>query len=213
LGKVYAQAIILAIIGLALALTDRSVRPVPGVESAGQAASAPAAAPATNASTNPKPADPPAVPPPVPAGTTKPDATPAVVPAPSADPKPSTGPVVVIPDLDVSKLPVKLELAQSYTLFTNGAAFLDGRKPEEFAAERVQGAINLRNEDVQSNSPAWREFFQNANLEDVHVVYCYGKDCHEADQLRDTLAAVGFKKVFVMTSSVEEWKAAGLPTE
>jgi 3-mercaptopyruvate sulfurtransferase SseA len=47
----------------------------------------------------------------------------------------------------------------------------------------------------------------------VHVVYCYGKDCHEADQLQETLKAVGFKQAFVMTSSVEEWKAAGLPTE
>ena len=208
MGKVYAQAIILALIGLALALTDRSVRPTPGVESPGQ----------TNTQTN-NPTGTPPVKPNEP-GTAKPIEKPTekpvekpVTPAPSADPKPATGPVVVIPNLDVSKLPVKLELAQSYTLFTIGATFLDGRKPEEFAAGRVAGATNLRNDDVQSNSPAWKEFFQNANLNDVHVVYCYGKDCHEADQLRDTLAAVGFKNVFVMTSSVEEWKAAGLPTE
>ena len=81
MGKVYAQAIILALIGLALALTDRSVRPTPGVESPGQ----------TNTQTN-NPTGTPPVKPNEP-GTAKPIEKPTekpvekpVTPAPSADP-------------------------------------------------------------------------------------------------------------------------------
>lgn len=216
MGKVYAQAIVMALIGLGLAFADRALRPTPTVEKpAGQVAPTPGPTSVPGPSKDPvkEPVKEP-IKDPVKEPAKDPVKEPATQPAPPV-PAPATpvGPVSILPDLDVSKLPVKLELAQAYTLFSTGATFIDGRKPEEYAQGRVQGAISLRNADVQGNTDAWKEFFQNADQNAVHVVYCYGKDCHEADQLQETLAAVGFNKVFVMTSSVEEWKAAGLPTE
>jgi rhodanese-related sulfurtransferase len=199
--KVYLQAALIALLGLGIAFADRKLRPVQSVEKPGETAQSVKLEPKPEPNPEAKPEIQP---------DPKPDAQPD--PAPATSPAPS-GPVGLIPNLDPASLPVKLELAQSYTLFVNGATMIDGRKPEEFAAGRVQGAINLRNLDVQTNTASWNDFFQVADMTAVHVVYCYGKDCHEADQLRDTLAAVGFKKVFVMTSSLEEWKAAGLPTE
>jgi len=207
-GKVYAQAIVIALIGLGLAFADRALRPTPTLENkpAAQTGGTPAKDPTKDPAKDPakEPAKEP---------VKEPAKEPTREPSAPANPASPAGPVAVIPDLDVSKLPVKLEIAQAYTLYASGATFIDGRKPEEYAAGRVQGAINLRNVDVQGNSEAWKEFFQNADQNAVHVVYCYGKDCHEADQLQETLKAVGFKQAFVMTSSVEEWKAAGLPTE
>ncbi len=208
MGKVYAQAIVIALIGLGLAFADRALRPTPTLENkpAAQTGGTPAKDPTKDPAKDPvkEPAKEP---------VKEPAKEPTREPSAPANPASPAGPVAVIPDLDVSKLPVKLEIAQAYTLYASGATFIDGRKPEEYAAGRVQGAINLRNVDVQGNSEAWKEFFQNADQNAVHVVYCYGKDCHEADQLQETLKAVGFKQAFVMTSSVEEWKAAGLPTE
>jgi rhodanese-related sulfurtransferase len=210
--KVYLQAALIALLGLGIAFADRKLRPVSSVEKAGEVAPKP---PEVKPEIKPegKPSVTPEVKP-----EAKPEGKPVVTPEPKPTPTQTTspapaGPVTVIPNLDPATLPVKLELAQAYTLFAGGATMIDGRKPEEFAAGRVQGAINLRNLDVQTNAAAWNDFFQVADMTAVHVVYCSGKDCPEADQLRDTLAAVGFKKVFVMTSSVEEWKAAGLPTE
>lgn len=216
MGKVYAQAIVIALIGLGLAFADRALRPTPTLENkpADQTGGTPAKEPTKEPTKEPvkdpvkEPAKEPAKEP-----VKEPAKEPTREPSAPANPASPAGPVAVIPDLDVSKLPVKLEIAQAYTLYASGATFIDGRKPEEYAAGRVQGAINLRNVDVQGNSEAWKEFFQNADQNAVHVVYCYGKDCHEADQLQETLKAVGFKQAFVMTSSVEEWKAAGLPTE
>lgn len=208
MGKVYAQAIVIALIGLGLAFADRALRPTPTLENkpAAQTGGTPAKDPTKDPAKDPikEPAKEP---------VKEPAKEPTREPSAPANPASPAGPVAVIPDLDVSKLPVKLEIAQAYTLYASGATFIDGRKPEEYAVGRVQGAINLRNVDVQGNSEAWKEFFQNADQNAVHVVYCYGKDCHEADQLQETLKAVGFKQAFVMTSSVEEWKAAGLPTE
>jgi rhodanese-related sulfurtransferase len=205
--KVYLQAGLIALLGIGIAFADRKLRPVQSVEKPGETAPSVKLDPKPE----PKPESNPEIKPEI-MPDPKPDSKPAPTPAPSATPAPS-GPIATVPNLDPATLPVKLELAQSYTLFVNGATMIDGRKPEEFAAGRVQGALNLRNLDVQTNTAAWNDFFQVADMNAIHVVYCYGKDCHEADQLRDTLAAVGFKKVFVMTSSLEEWKAAGLPTE
>jgi rhodanese-related sulfurtransferase len=206
--KVYLQAALIALVGLGIAFADRKLRPVQSVEKPGETAGTGAKPP--EAKPAPTPDKPPEKQP-----EKLPEDKPRPAPAPATPNSASSpaGPVTIIPNLDPATLPAKLDLAQSYTLFANGATMIDGRKPEEFAAGRVQGSINLRNLDVQTNTPAWNDFFQAADMTAVHVVYCYGKDCHEADQLRDTLAAVGFKKVFVMTSSLEEWKAAGLPTE
>lgn len=218
MSRVYLQAAALALVGLGLAVADRSMRPTPTVENA-PGAVPPGGTPKAPATPDGKgvvaPAQPagdsgktPAAPPANPAGKplTFPPATPPVTP-PAPTP---TGPVAV----DPATLPTKIGLAPAYSLFESGASFIDGRKPDEYAAGHVRDAVNLRNEDVQQNNQAWQDFFQNANLEgSVYVVYCYGKDCHEADQLRDTLAAVGFKKVFVMEASFEEWKAAGHPAQ
>lgn len=213
MSRVYLQAAVLALVGVGLAVADRAMRPVATVEknpgettpAAGQGGTGPAPVPG-------KGDQPPKSPDKTP---DKPTAEPPKgVPQPAPE-KPPVGvkPAPPVP-VDPSTLTEKVQLAQAFALFEAGASFVDGRKPDEYAAGHVRDAINLRNEDVQQNNQAWQDFFQAANLTGtVYVVYCYGKDCHEAEQLRETLTAVGFKKVFVMEASFEEWKAAGHPAQ
>lgn len=210
MSRVYLQAAVLAVVGLGLAVADRSMRPTPTVET-------PPGTPGPAAPVTPKP---PATPDGngvvVPAQPNGAPGNPPVKPAPKPAPTPAPAETLKTPPaaVDPATLPPKIDLVPAFALFEAGATFIDGRKPDEYAAGHVRDAVNLRNEDVQQNNQAWQDFFQNANLEgSVYVVYCYGKDCHEADQLRETLVAVGFKKVFVMESSFEQWKAAGHPAQ
>lgn len=222
MAKVYLCAVLLAAAGVGLAAADRKLRVIPSVESKGTPAEAvkPADGAKPTGPSTPTPTQPktdgatptngtPQVETPNSPATHTPQATP---PAKGDEPAPAPGKLVPIDGLDVATLPAKLTLQQAYTLFSKGSAFIDGRKPEEYAASHVENATNLRNDDVQQNTQTWKDFFEVADLSATHVVYCYGADCHEADQLRETMMAVGFKKVFVMAASVEEWKAAGGPT-
>lgn len=201
-AKVYIPVLVLVGAGVAIAVIDMKSRPVKPQE-LNPAASVP------SKGAGPKPAVPE-----VPKGTAPEvpkagDGTPKVeVPVVKATPPASVKP---IEDLDITTLDVKISLAQALTLQGRGVVFIDGRKAEPFAAGHLEGALHISTDDLSAGAPAWKDYYQTANLDEPVVVYCDGGDCHESEQLRAMMMQARFKHVFIMEDGYPGWAAAGLP--
>lgn len=130
-------------------------------------------------------------------------------------PTPANKPAVVqrIAGLDPASLPMKIGLDHAWTLHEDAVQFIDGRKPEEFAAGHIPGAVNIRAADIQSGGDTWRTFYTSADPGAWYVVYCEGGDCLESEQIRAFLVQAGFKNVLIFEKGFPGWIGAALPTE
>ncbi len=192
-AKVYVPVLLLAGAGIAIAVIDMRSRPVASKELNPPTSSTP-----TKAMPGPTPK-------PVDGAPTKGTAeTPNATPPASAAIKP-------LENLDVAKLGVKISLAEALTLQGRGVVFIDGRKAEPFAAGHLDGALHISTDDLSAGAPAWKDFYQTANLDEPVVVYCDGGDCHESEQLRAMMTQARFTHVFIMEDGYPGWSAAGLP--
>jgi rhodanese-related sulfurtransferase len=94
-------------------------------------------------------------------------------------------------------------------LFKAGTAvFVDARAPRVFAAERIEGAVNVPPSGPGLEDSGW--------LTDIDAdVVCYASEAgqRQAGVVANRLLEMGAERVFLLYGGIEAWKAAGLPTE
>jgi len=91
-------------------------------------------------------------------------------------------------------------------LNTNSATLvLDVRKPDEFAAGHVPGAINIPHTEIEKYLDKLR-----ADINNEIVVYC--ESGRRAAIAIDILKQDGFSKVLHLQGDMKAWRMEGLPT-
>jgi len=86
-----------------------------------------------------------------------------------------------------------------------GFVLLDVRTPEEFDAERIEGAVQL-----DYLSPSFRGEIAKLDRGKSYLVYC--RTGHRSDGALKVMRELGFKNVTTLTGGITKWKEAGLPT-
>jgi rhodanese-related sulfurtransferase len=90
---------------------------------------------------------------------------------------------------------------------TPNMVLLDNRKPEDYAAGRIEGAIRLIDTDVNAESLA-----QHVPSKDTPVLfYCNGVKCGRAAKAAEKATQLGYTKVYYYALGMDEWNAQRLP--
>jgi rhodanese-related sulfurtransferase len=87
---------------------------------------------------------------------------------------------------------------------------LDARKPTDFAAGRIPGAMSLPVSDLDNHLPALAGLL---TPEQPILVYCSGAECEESLELGRFLIASGYTNIALFAGGMAEWTAAGHPVE
>lgn len=84
---------------------------------------------------------------------------------------------------------------------------LDNRKPEDFAAGHLEGAIRLIDTDVTAETLA-----KYVATKDTPVLfYCNGVKCGRAAKATEKAVQLGYSKVYYYALGMDEWNAQRLP--
>lgn len=115
----------------------------------------------------------------------------------------------VEPVAAVSTVPGTVSLvdpdAFAATIATGIPIIVDVRTPEEFAAGRIQGAVNLDVEDL----PAFTDGVAELDPAQTYAVYC--RTGSRSATATDYLVQVGFTSVIELDGGIVAWAEAGLP--
>ncbi len=87
---------------------------------------------------------------------------------------------------------------------------LDARKPSDFAAGRIPGAMSLPVSDLDTHLPALAGLL---TPEQPLLVYCSGAECEESLELGRILIQSGYTNIALFAGGMAEWTAAGHPVE
>ena len=101
-----------------------------------------------------------------------------------------------------------MKVQDAYRYFDEGTAiFLDAREPELYAAERIEGAMN-----VSPSGGVERMAWLVGT--DVRII-CYSceENQREAGVLADMLLEIGCDEVYVLHGGIEGWQESGFPME
>ena len=104
--------------------------------------------------------------------------------------------------------PKAINLEQAFTLFNNGAKFLDARDDFDYNEGHISKAINIPFYAFEENEYK----LNNINKDETIVTYCSGTDCDLSVLLGNTLAEMGYNKVFVFFGGWLDWVEANYPT-
>ncbi|MCK9902134.1 sulfurtransferase [Parafrankia colletiae] len=85
---------------------------------------------------------------------------------------------------------------------------VDALGGEYFAQQHLPGALALRPTEVDAKAPAVLP-----DRDTAIVTYCSNPACPNSGQVADRLAALGYPNVRKYREGIEDWVAAGLPTE
>lgn len=98
---------------------------------------------------------------------------------------------------------------QAAELFERGVVFVDVRKPSDYEAGRVPGAVHL---DLPS---AFTEEALAAEVakDDPVVIYCNGHSCMRSSEASALAVGWGWTEVFYLRDGFPAWDAAGHPVE
>lgn len=116
-----------------------------------------------------------------------------------------------------------IALAETEDLFaqkmqgTGGPLFIDSRRPDDFAAGHIPGALNIPQERVQhlgkrEAGPDWAGTFGFPGGQTL-VIYCEGGDCQTSISLAKIIRDQGYQDIRIFSGGWAEWSAAGLPEE
>lgn len=84
---------------------------------------------------------------------------------------------------------------------------LDNRKPEDFAAGHIEGAIRLIDTDVTAEALA-----KHIKSKETPVLfYCNGLKCGRAAKAAAIAVEQGYKEVYYYALGIDEWSKKGLP--
>jgi len=107
---------------------------------------------------------------------------------------------------------IKLELAK--LLYEKNALMIDARKPEDFNAGHIKGALNISYEDYHfKDKDKLPERLKGLNKDGIIICYCSGGDCDMSIDLAYDIAKLGFNAVNVYLGGYKEWETAGLPVQ
>ncbi|MBN1633116.1 MAG: hypothetical protein JW917_03005 [Ignavibacteria bacterium] len=110
--------------------------------------------------------------------------------------------------------PQNITLSQAKSLFDINGLFIDGRKPVDFTAGRIKGAINISYEEFREKPQEEKiEMMRKFNKEGIIVCYCDGGGCDTSIDLAYELAKIGFNSVNIYLGGFLEWESAGYPVE
>ena len=102
-----------------------------------------------------------------------------------------------------------VSITEAVALFDEGAVFVDVRKPSDFDAGRVPGAVNLYLREALTEDALISEVGKDETV----VFYCNGVKCDMSSQACAKAVSWGFKQVHYMREGFPGWEAAGLPVE
>lgn len=84
---------------------------------------------------------------------------------------------------------------------------LDNRKPEDYAAGHIEGAVRLIDTDVTAESLA-----KAIKAKETPVLfYCNGLKCGRAAKAAQKAVDAGYKEIYYYALGLEEWSKKGLP--
>jgi len=98
---------------------------------------------------------------------------------------------------------------EALALFDAGVVFVDVRKPSDFDAGRIPGAVHL---DIKTD-------LTEANLGEVVatadpvVFYCNGHSCMRSSEASAMAVGWGYSEVYYLRDGYPDWEAAGYPIE
>ncbi|MEV5824657.1 rhodanese-like domain-containing protein [Spirillospora sp. NPDC052242] len=85
---------------------------------------------------------------------------------------------------------------------------VDALGGEYYAKQHLPGAVPLVRDDVDAQAPALLP-----DRDAAIVTYCSNPACPNSGQVADRLTALGYTDVRKYREGIEDWVAAGLPTE
>ncbi len=90
---------------------------------------------------------------------------------------------------------------------TPNMVILDNRKPEDYAAGHIEGAIRLIDTDVSPETLA-----KHITTKDTPVLfYCNGVKCGRAAKAAEKAVQLGYTKIYYYALGMDEWNAERLP--
>ena len=104
--------------------------------------------------------------------------------------------------------PKATNLDQAFTLFNNGAKFLDARDDFDYNEGHISKAVNIPFYAFEEN----KNKLNIINKDDAIVTYCSGTDCDLSVLLGNKLAEMGYNKVFVFFGGWRNWVEANYHT-
>lgn len=101
-----------------------------------------------------------------------------------------------------------LTMQEAFTLWKDGAVFIDTREPDEYAEGHIPGAINLPFEE-------WDDYWECVEPylrpESKIVCYCGGLDCELSLFAARELITIGYFDSYIFFGGYLKWIEAGLP--
>lgn len=87
---------------------------------------------------------------------------------------------------------------------------LDARKPADYAAGHLPGAMSLPLNEFDETFPGISPLLGGGQ---AIMVYCSGRECDESIKLGEILIKAGYTNITLFAGGMIEWKAANLPVE
>ncbi len=109
-------------------------------------------------------------------------------------------------------------VTQAKALYDKGLKFCDARKPFEYAAEHIKGAISTYYNEKggkKNKKAVWdtsKDKFDVAKLPGTCVYYCNGPACWKGYKAAVTAQKNG-KVSYWLRAGIPGWKKAGFPTK
>jgi rhodanese-related sulfurtransferase len=102
----------------------------------------------------------------------------------------------------------------AYSLWKERAWFIDPRKPEQYEASRIPGAINIEYDPGTPNQQLTPESLEaEVAKTDPVVFYCNAQGCDRSSWGAALAAEWGWSKVYYFREGIPGWTMAGFPVE
>ena len=99
-------------------------------------------------------------------------------------------------------------------MFDEGAVFIDGRPPEEFATGHIKGAVNIPYKEFKDKTVEQKlEILKAYDKEKPIVSYCGGTECEISIDNAYEMAKAGYNELKIYLGGYKEWNELGYPTE
>lgn len=109
---------------------------------------------------------------------------------------------------------VTVDSAKAHALWKERAWFVDPRKPGQYEAGRIPGAVNIEYDPGTPNQQLTEEsLVAEVPKEDAVVFYCNAAGCDRSSWGAALAVKWGWKNVYYFRDGFPSWTAAGYPVE